>query len=229
MSNNTIKTAKQQAIASSLNQKFGINEDRILFLNPRDPDDPWIPSDELESIARQTEGCQQISVMHDKFIPETNQIIYTATVVNKNGASFTHPGVATIWEKPNGVDIEPDVLAAGRALGAALRAAGFHPYRSGSVVDIEQVREQIKTKAAEADEDLRLQDLKQIHALAAEKGLIERGNYTAYRMWLYEHFEVKTAVGLNATDRARVINALKTYINEFVTMQQETGSSLMAA
>ena len=75
MSNN-LRTAKQEEILNKLSETFGINPDRILFINPRDQNDPWIPSDELESIARQTEGCKQISVGYDKYISETKQVIF---------------------------------------------------------------------------------------------------------------------------------------------------------
>ena len=84
---------------------------------------------------------------------------------------FTHPGVATTGERPAGIDIEPETLAAGRALGASLRAAGFHPYKSGSVVDFSEMRREIeiRRKAADIEKEARIKDINQIHAIADEK------------------------------------------------------------
>jgi hypothetical protein len=49
-------------------------------------------------------------------------------------------------------------------------------------------------------------------------------------MWLFQNFGVKTSVGLNSTDRARVINALNNYVNEFAGLPTEDfGSEAMAA
>ena len=205
---------------AQLNQNFGLNPERILFINPRDRNDPWIAPDELESIARQIGGFNHISVMHDKYIVETRQVVYTATVQDKHNISFTRPGVAAVGEND---EIDHDTLAHGRALGAALRAAGFHPYKSGSVVDFGQMKQQIEARAVAPDDGLRVKDLRQIHALAAEKGLIVGGNDTAYRMWLHEWFQVKTCIGLNPEERARVINKLKNYVNDYAAIQQEFG------
>lgn len=216
---------------NELNQNFGINPERILFLNPRDPNDPWIPADELESIARQTDRIEQISVMHDKYIPETGQVIYTATVVNKNGVTFTHPGVAKVGETPNGYDIEADVLAGGRALSAALKAAGIHPYRSGSVVDIGLVRQQVEAKndARAVQEESRANGLRQLHAVAEKKKLKVGTNDIAYRMWLQAEFGVKTAVGFDSEKLALAIDRLNRYENPFDGLPQEVGADSMAA
>lgn len=222
---NEIKSAKQQEILNELNQNFGLNPERILFINPRDQNEPWIAPDELESIARQIGGFKHISVMHDKYIIETHQVVYTATVEDKNSVSFTRPGVAMVGENS---DIDHDTLAHGRALGAALRAAGFHPYKSGSVVDFGQMKQQIETKR-EGETDLRGSDLKQIHALAIEKKLIVNGNYTAYRMWLMANFSVNTTVHMDEHDRARVINKLRVYENNYADLPQEIGAESMAA
>jgi hypothetical protein len=233
---NNLKSQQQQEIAFELNKIFGIKPERILFLNPRDSNEPWIPADELESIARQVGGFTDITVVHDKFVTETNQVVYTATVINKTGVSFTRSGVATVGERPNDEDIDADTLASGRALGAALRAAGFHPYRSGSVVDFAEMREQIETRKFNAEnqqiEDAarqRTNDLKAIHAEAEKKGLIVGKDDTLYRMWLFENFRVKTAAILDAETRARVINKLKNYRDEFAELEPALREDAMIA
>lgn len=220
MSNN-IKTQKQHEIANKLNEIFGINPDRILFLNPRDQNEPWIPPSELESIARQIGGFKTISVSHDKFIPETMQVVYKATVIDNSDRTFTRSGVANVDEQPNGEDINSDVLASGRALGAALQAAGFNPFRSGSVVDLHEFqksfepqnlsRTEIEIHSIQDEASLRSKDLRQIHALAVEKGLWVDGDDTRYRQELNRNFGVMTSAVLDRTQRASVINWLTNY------------------
>jgi hypothetical protein len=233
---NEIKTAKQQEILDELNKRFGIDPERILFINARDQNDPWIPPDELMSIARQHGGFKLVSVTHDKFVGETAQQIYTATVVDALDRTFVRSGVATLGEKPNGQDIDTETLASGRALGAALRDAGFHPYKSGSIVNLDAARQHLEERNRNRDlqriEDeaaLRTKDLKQIHALAGEKGLIVGNNYTAYRLFLSYKFGTLTVVGLDAATRAQVINALNNYTSGFADAQDEFGGEAMAA
>lgn len=232
-----LRTAKQQEILTHLSTNFGIDEDRVLFINPRDENDPWIPADELESIARQLSGFKQSSVLHDKFVPETSQVAYVATVVDKNDVTFTRSGVATIGEKPNGIEIDAEVLAAGRALSAALRAAGFHPYRSGSVIDFKKMKAEIdanKPSTTIQDEEQRHKDLGIIHKLAAEKNLIvvRAGNVkdlTEYRQKLHEKFGVNTAAVLDAATRASVINWLQNYDPLLESIPQELHEEALVA
>ncbi|MDQ3132423.1 MAG: hypothetical protein M3Q99_16875 [Acidobacteriota bacterium] len=216
-----IKTAKQAEITSQLNQLFGIKEERILFLNPRDENEPWIPPSELESIARQVSGFKTISVTHDKFISETSQIVYMASVVDNSDRTFLRSGVAKLGEQPNGEDIDVDVLASGRALGAALQAAGFNPFKSGSIIDLKEFKENFKPKsfypqeienhAIEDEAALRNKDLRQIHALAVEKGLWSGDDGSRYREELFQQFGVTTSAILDRTQRAAVINWLTNY------------------
>lgn len=233
---NEIKTQKQQEILDELNKRFGIEPDRILFLNPRDANDPWIPPDEMMSIARQHGGFTLVSVTHDKFIGETSQQIYTATVVDAQERTFVRSGVATLGERPNGQDIDTETLASGRALSAALRDAGFHPYKSGSIVSLDDARQNIEERRRgrelqriEDESALRIKDLKQIHALAREKGLIVGDNKIGYHLWLAEKFNVKSVAALDAPTRTRVINSLRNYIDEFADLTDEFGDEARAA
>lgn len=209
---------KRNEIIATLKAQFGLTDsacDRILFLNPRDLYEPWIPADVLQAIARQIDGFKGSSVTHDKFVSETQQVVYKATVFDIQGGSYTRTGVATVGEKPNNFDIPHDSLAEGRALGAALSAAGFHPYKSASVVDlseartvIEQRRQQAEYTGIEDEAELRKKDLRQIHTIAEKKGLIIGKDDSEYRLRLHEEFGTRTAAILDATDRARVINWL---------------------
>lgn len=235
-----LPTTKQQEILTHLSTNFGIDEDRVLFINPRDENDPWIPADELESIARQLSGIKNSSVIHDKFIPETKQVVFMATVTDKNDVIYTRSGVATIGEKPSGFEIEAEVLASGRALSAALRAAGFHPYRSGSVVNFSEMKEEIEAKRimdsipqVEHVAIQRTKDLRQIHALAAEKGLIVVRDGvkddSEYRRKLKEKFGVSTAAVLDENQRAAVINWLKNYDPFLDSIPQELREDALVA
>lgn len=169
-----IKTQKQQEIVSNLVNRFGIDGERILFLNSRDENDPWIPPSVLEQIARQMEGYRSSSVQHDKFIPQTSQTVYLATVTDSLDRIFTRSGVATVGEIPNSVkEIDTDYLAMGRALSAALNAAGFNPVKAVKMVDFrdEAAYEQLPKKqfAVEDEAIRRTKDLGVIHALAEKK------------------------------------------------------------
>ncbi len=213
-----LRTQKQQEILTNLSTNFRIDGTRVLFINARDENDPWIPSDELESIARQLNGYKHSSVLHDKYIAETKQVAYVATVETSGGTIYNRSGVAMIGER---TDIDADTLAAGRALGAALRAAGFHPYRSGSVVDFAEMRQEIEAKRimesipqAVDETAVRAKDLRQIHAIAVEKKLIVGKDYSIYRNWLFVHYGFYSAVMLDAAQRQSVINALNLFDDE---------------
>ncbi len=203
-----IKTQKQQEIVSNLVNQFGIDGERILFLNSRDENDPWIPPSVLEQIARQMEGYRSSSVQHDKFIPQTSQTVYLATVTDSLDRVFTRSGVATVGEINNVLDeIDTDYLAMGRALSAALNAAGFNPVKAIKTVNFRDEAENERRLRP----ILRTKDLKQIHAMATEKGLMFGDDKTAYRAWLFENFGVRTAAILDAQTRSRVINLLRNY------------------
>lgn len=204
-------TPKQQEIAKQLAEKFNIDVERIYFLKPDKPEEPWLPAESLTTIARQTGDFQAIEESFDQFVSTLNQVIYRATVVDRGDRHFTRSGVATIGEHK---DLDAHELAKGRAVSAALTAAGFNPLRPGAIVtlDLDIPREGQQT-VDEAQQ--RTKDLKAIHVLAVERGLIRMlpGNIrdnTAYRKMLKEKFGVNSTVNLTATPRASLINYLKT-------------------
>lgn len=213
-----IRTAKQQEIVSRLVDTFGIDGSRILFLNPRDESDPWIPASQLEIIARQIEGYRNSKVSHDKYIRETEQHLYLATVVDTQGREFTRSGAATVGEAPiEGEEFDAHALAAGRALSAALKAAGFHPCE----IDFGRESENQSISQAERPQNLaideatrRHNDLGVIHILAKEKNLWVGNDDTRYREELFKNFGVRTAAVLNITERAAVKNWLQNYKDE---------------
>lgn len=214
--NERVLTPGQQETLGFLKKNFGLSEadlERILFLNDRVREEPWIPADIHEAIARQVGGFRQISVTHDKYIEERKQVLYTATVVDLTDRVYIRSGAALIGEVPNGIEIDPDILAQTRALNAALNAAGFNPFKPGSVVDVDFRKGTPATRDnPDADEaELRNKDLRQIHVLAEEKGLIINKDMSRYRQELKAAFGFETAAVMNRADRAAVINWLNNY------------------
>jgi hypothetical protein len=215
-----LRTAQKQNL-EILGKNFGLSDaelNRCLFFEAKN-DEPWIPPDILEAIARKTGGFQTISSTYDQFIELLNQIVYGGLVVDAQGRSFPRSGVATIGERPGGIEIDAHTLAEGRALSASLTAAGFNPFRAGSVVDLADHRTpthsgpplnetEKQLHGLEDEGTLRRKDLAQIHALATEKKLIVGKDLTRYREWLLKFFFTKTAATLTAGSRASVIEAL---------------------
>lgn len=227
---NKIKTQKQSEILQELNNRFGLDPERILFINERDENDPFIPAELLVSIARQHGGIKSVIENFDRFIPETNQYVYTASVVNEKDIVFARTGVATVNENE---DIDAETLAAGRAISAALRDAGFHPYRSGSVVSLDAARQEINNRHSESVKtpllqaaDRRRKDLFQIHDIAKREGLISEysdgtQDQTSYREFLQKEFGVFSAAELDEQQRARVINRLRNYKDKSAKQEQD--------
>jgi hypothetical protein len=226
INNTQTRTPEQQQVINNLTSRFDIDGERILFLNDKDPLDPWIPSSELEAIARQSGGIQSTDVEFYQFVEALQQIHYKATVITGDGRAYARTGAARLGEQSKGGEIDAETLAQGRALGNALRAAGFHPLKSGSVVPLDERRnlkpltnEQIENHAIEDAAAMRVKDLKQIHAIAERKGLIvpdAKGskNDAQYRGWLRRNFGVDTAVKLDAFQRAQVIAELENYLRD---------------
>lgn len=222
-------TSGQRQNYNLLKTNFGLSDaelDRCIFFRQGD-DEPWIPPDILEAIARQSGGFQQISSIHDKYIAQLEQVLYIATVVDGQARSYTRSGAARLGEKPNGRVIDTDILAAGRALGAALTAAGFNPFRAGSVVDFKPQPEttysgpdypsKSELYQVEDEASLRLKDLRQIHTIAEKKGLIVGRDLSRYRNELAREYGKRTAAGFDAPTRTSVINWLNNYDSEFFT------------
>ena len=187
--------------------------------------EPWIPPDVLQGIANDIGTFSFIGIEFSQYVRELEQHIWTATVVDDKGRTFVRPGVATIGEESgagedgSGLNIDAHLLAQGRALQAALSAAGFHPfkpaYRGGKKAqDVPSHTGQRPTERdvelqRRADESaLRGKDLRQIHALAEECGLMIGSDRRNYRRWLVANYNVKTAALMTAGERASVINAL---------------------
>jgi hypothetical protein len=204
----------QEEVLKTLGANFGLSEselNRCLFFLNGD-DQPWIPPDILEAIARQTGGFKTISSTYGQFIPQLNQVVWDGLVVDAQDRSFPRSGVATIGERPSGIEIDTHVLAKGRALSSSLQAAGFDPFRAGSVIARSNVAPRDPDLQRITDEAaLRTKDMRQIHKIATDKGLIRNGDMYEYREWLRENFGVISSGVLDAKARVRVVNALTLY------------------
>lgn len=214
MNTNNRRTAEQQAIVDQLGQSFEIDTEKILFLNRLKPLEPWLSYDALVAIARRSGDFSQISESYSEYIPELKQLVHTATVVDPQGRIYMRSGAATIGEKlVNEEAPDEHSLAAARALKAVLDAAGFNPLKAASVVELKlPPKEHLEADQAAS----RLNDLKIIHLLAAQKGLIkpheddpETNDLKPYRDWLTANFGVNTAAKLGPADRAAAINMLR--------------------
>jgi len=220
-----ILTEAQRKSLDLLRVNFGLSDDeleRCLFFRT-DTDEPWLPPDITMAIARASGRITDISAYFDQYVAALDQVVFIATAKDPEGRSYSRTGVAKIGEKPNGIEIDHNILAEGRALNAALTAAGVNPFKAGTVAkvkdqfprhsgapltDSELERQRITDEAISRNNDLRA-----IHAEAAKKDLILAlpsggKNMKNYRNWLLKHFGVHTAAVLDQTQRASVIKAL---------------------
>ncbi|MEK6323582.1 MAG: hypothetical protein AABN33_18230 [Acidobacteriota bacterium] len=209
-----MRNEQQQRIASELGASLGVDPERVLFPNKKEPLKPWLPPDVLTALARGSGEFQAIDDDFVTFIAPLNQVVHKGTVVDREGRSFSATGVATIGEKVPDTDEEFDehVLARGRGLGAALDLAGFNPLRGGSATTAKPERIGFANEA-----ELRNNHLGRIHILAVEAGLIKHlpeggKDMSQYHAFLIENFGVESAAGLSEQDRKSVINALEAMI-----------------
>lgn len=196
------KTTEQLAIAKDLATTLGIDVTNIYFLNPAKPVEPWLTAHALTTVARQSDELREVADEFVAHIPELSQIIYRGLVVDAQGRRFSRTGVATFGEK----NIDTHTLAAGRAVAAALTAAGFNPLRRGSVVARFPERQPVDDAAS------RNNDLKRIHALASRAGLIHGRDFVGYRNLLREYFGTDTAADFDGVKRGSLINLLEMYV-----------------
>lgn len=218
----------QKRNLEKLKADFGLSQaalDRCRFFGQ---DEPWIPPDILQGIANDIGTFSYVGIEFSKYVRELEQHIWTATVVDDKGRTYVRPGVATIGEESgsadeaDGLNIDAHLLAQGRALQAALGAAGFHPFKPGfrfkkepelpSHTGEAPTEREIELQRKADESALRGKDLRQIHALAEECGLIIGEDRRNYRRWLKANYGgVETAAVLNASERASVINALSQF------------------
>lgn len=213
-------TVNQMTIRRQLGEQFQIDPERILFLNESKPEEAWLNAEALTTIARRSGNFQAISEGFDQFIEPLNQVVHVATVVDKIGHTFTRAGIATIGESS---EVDEHELAAGRAVRATLTAAGFNPLRPGAAVTLEL---NLPQDAAADAAQVRTVDIRRIHALAEEKGLIQHlpsgtKDVSAYRTMLKEKFSVSTVVNLGPTERASVIHYLQQLPNSDQLAEEE--------
>ena len=223
-----------------MGRQLGIDPNRILFF---ENGQPWLREDELHQLARRSGLFQETDCEFRQYVSELNQIIYRAVVTDIHGVRFSRSGVATIGETVNGVKCDPHDLSASRAMRNALDAAGFDPFKTGSVIPIELESDNVDCKREKAVEalkklihfdsdsvDSRHSDLARIHILAVEAGLIVkkaegvRADSTRYYDWLEETVTrmtgakmiVRSAASLDQDQemRAKVIAALEQLIAE---------------
>lgn len=230
-------TEKQRAKLAAFQKNFGLSDSdigRCLFFS-QDQEIPYVPPELLIRVARMTQQFSSIEPEFSSHVAALNQLIYKATVVDRDGRSITRIGVATIGEKPNGYEIDTHKLAEGRAIGGALTDTGFNPFKANFVVGLlmrdaakdlgDRLRQSFAENEARVEAEMhriddverRRKDLGHIKILAREKGLIFNDPLTGsedqrpYRDWLSTNFQAHTAATFDIEQRAQVINKLKQY------------------
>jgi hypothetical protein len=205
-------TPLQQDIVNKLVERWKIDPEKILFKRKK-PSEPWLNYDALTIIARGSGAFSSLSEHYATFVPELKHIVHSATVVDAGGFTFTRSGVAEIGEVTiEGEEVDEHNLAATRALRAVLDSAGFDVVKASSVIPID-LNLPKDEQLSQDETNARNADLRAIHAIAEEKGLITasggRKDMSGYRAWLAEEFGVESAAGLSAATRAIVINKLR--------------------
>ncbi|HKO43373.1 MAG TPA: hypothetical protein VJU84_08785 [Pyrinomonadaceae bacterium] len=214
------RSLQQQEVIKKLQELFKLEEEdanSILFLDKKHPLKPWYPYGVAMTIARQSNELRDVAEHFSTYIEPLRQLVHSATVTDSKGRTFTRPGVATLGEKMEGEDedtIDEHRLAGARAINSALDMAGFNPVKlTSSTLELNLgSREDSILNDAEA----RSKDLRQIHTLAREKGLIKpfeddptKNDVTGYFNFLLEKFGTDTTAQMAPAERAQVINALQ--------------------
>jgi hypothetical protein len=233
MTNSTARTANQQAVIAKLEEIFGLSSEDtegILFLKPNKPLKPWLPYDVALAIARQSPDLRSVTDRYVDYITALQQVVHSATVTDSKGREFTCTGIATIGETLPNEDI-PDEhrLAKARGLNGALDMAGLNPLKTEpQVLDLKLSGQRESAILDEAA--ARSKDLRQIHALAHEKGLIKLTDdeppvvdISQYLQFLTNNFGVNSAAKMQPVERAQLINKL-TFLPDL-----ETGRVVPAA
>lgn len=214
------RSQEQQAVVQGLVDRFQIDAEKILFLKPRKPLEPWLNFEALTAIARQSGRFRGLSEHYSTYIEALKQLVHSATVIDSDGYEYTRSGAARLGETLFENE-EPDEhsLAAARALRLAFDSAGFDPVKSTTIVPLGD----LKLASSRAQDQARIEalarskDLGTIHMLAAQKLLIRpseedasKNDMTRYRAWLAQNFNgVESSEGLLASERAIAINLLR--------------------
>jgi len=191
-------------------RQFGIQPEDVLEIEKQ----PWLSSEQLCAIARQLGLFRLFDV--DFADMKGEQIIYKATLVTNDDITFSRSGVATLNEKlPNGKGVSTQDLAASRALRSALAMAGVDPFRTAPVIKytVKYTSEKKPDSEAGTRAVERANNIKQLHTLAAKKGLIVGSDYSGYRAWLAENFDTETSANFTEEQFALAINKLQQLTN----------------
>jgi hypothetical protein len=214
---------KQKEIIKKLIAKFGVSKDDIYFLNPEKPEEPWLTANALIALARQSPDLRSVNEDYVSYIAPLNQVVHRAVVIDAQGRDFARSGIATLGEKPG---MDEHIIASGRAVSAALTAAGFNPLKAGNVVAGNE-------RAVVGEIEQRRKDLGRIKLVARECGYItEAGlgeDYTHYRAALQRTFGVNTAAKLDASQRASFIQFMLTHQPQIEAAPEEFAEMEVAA
>jgi hypothetical protein len=198
-----------------LEREYGINPKDVPILDG----EPWLTSNQLAMIARRDGSFSSIDVDFKEHVSGLNQVVWRATVIDKESRIFCRSGVATMGERlPTGAQASEHDLAASRALRSALAMAGFDVLKGGSAVSLTKPG---RIEMVEDEATARYGQLRQIHTLAEKLRLIVPGGagkpreMSQYKAFLLEHYGVESTAGMNESERASVIHALTQMEREY--------------
>ena len=224
-------TLEQLQVRGEYANRFSIPTHWILFLNDREPLEPWFNPKALLAIARQAPEIQTVSGRFDKYVEPLKRIFFLGTVILANGRSYEMTGWSTVGEHLFDArdDIDEFSLAQGRAMHAAMEAAGVNPSKPASLVSLMKPRPPVVN---DEDEEMnpdeaaqRGKDVARIHVLAEALGLIKseggmRNKYE-YRIWLQRFSKdafgltsVTSSTALSRGQRQLVISELQRLVRE---------------
>lgn len=229
-------TAKPKLDAAQVHQidylrrEHGVDPSEVTILSNGEP---WLNSKTRLRIAEASEFFESIESTFDKCFTEPAssptrpggvQVVHNTTVV-RQGRPYTMPGIAMIGEKLwNGEEADAYDLSRSRSIANACDAAGFNPLRRPRSIPTQSQNEEADADAEAVEAALRVKDLRRIHVVARQVGLIRGLEERLYRGFLREFYQVDSSAAMDLMQRHLLINKMLAHGPAFVRdRRRETG------
>ena len=184
-------------------ESYGIRPSDVLTIDG----EKWLSAEQLAAILRERGDFAAVRTGYEAFITELNQLIYFAELVDRDGHLYRRSGVATIGERlPTGAETNEHQLASARALRSTLALAGYDLLRNEKVQPLKRGRIELQPDPAHIT---RRDQIRRLHALATEAGLIEGSNRRGYQEFLLENFDTDSSVDFTERQFEQAINLLR--------------------
>lgn len=206
-------TLAQSQIAQEFCQVYGFAPSQISFEGEQT--DPIFDFDALSLLALELTNHHDITVDFGDLNPVTGLATARCYVELADGRVRRVFGSCIVGDfMPDGSTIstlqQALTVARARSLRIGLRAVGFDPVRAHYEREKNGV---VEDSPVSSEEQQRSNDLKQIHILAKEVGLIQEDNKTKYVRTLESFFNVTSSADLSPLQRAQFIATLKALKN----------------